>query len=69
MANSELIHRQPAEKLNGESRGLILFERELESWVAEEIVNGEQVKAAFAEMYPPTSLFSSALQMLAAIRT
>ena len=61
------MHRQPVDKLNDELRGLILSVRELEYRVAEENMNGEQVEAAFAEIYPPTSLFSSAILTLPAI--
>ena len=67
MANSEFIHRQSVDKLDEELRGLILSVRELESRVAGKNMNGEQVKAAFAEMYPPISVFSSAIQTLPAI--
>ena len=61
MANYELIDQQPVEKLNDELRRLILSIRDLETRVAQENLNREQVKAAFAEMYPPTSLFSPVL--------
>ena len=52
------------DRLNGELRGFILFVRYLENRLAEENMNGEQVKAVFAEMYLPTSLFSLAIQIL-----
>ena len=41
--------------------------RDFESRIAEENLNGEQVKAAFAEMHPPSSLFSPAIRTIAAI--
>ena len=46
------MHRQPVDKLNDELRGLILFVKDLESRITVENLNEEQVKAAFAEMYP-----------------
>ena len=53
------MRRQPVDKLNDELRGLILFVKGLESRITGENLNGEQVKAAFAEMYSILSVCNS----------
>lgn len=56
------MHRQPIGQLSNEVRGLILSVRDLEDRISVETLSGEQVKEAFAEMYPPAKLFSLELQ-------
>ena len=67
MANNEFMHRKSVEKLNYELRRLILSVRDLENCVAQESLDREQVKAAFAEIYHPTSFYSPSIQELPAI--
>ena len=62
MANIEFMHGQTVDKLNSELRVWIISARDLENRVAKENLNGEQEKAAFAEVYPPNSLYSLTIQ-------
>ena len=64
---NEFVHRQPINDLNDDLCGLILSVRELEYRIAEDNLNRNQVKEAFAELYPPAALFSTSIQALPAI--
>ena len=67
MANNDFMHRQTVDNLTDELRVLIFSVRDLEIHADQENLNGELVKAAFTEIYPPTSLFTSAIRTLPAI--
>ena len=49
--------------------GLIYSVRDLENRITAENLSCEQVKAGFAEMYPPGALFSEAIQSLRSMYT
>ena len=61
------MHRQPLGDLNDELRGLICTVRELDAQVTEENLTGDQLKEAFAELYPPSKLFCPEINTLPAM--
>ena len=67
--SNEFLHSQPLDSIDQELVGLIYPVRDLEYRTTAENLSGEQVKAAFAEMYPPDALFSEAIQSLRSIYT
>ena len=67
--SNELLHNQPLDSLYQELLGLIYSVRDLENRITAENLSVEQVKATFAEMYPPDALFSEAIQSLFSIYT
>ncbi len=64
---NEFMHRTTLRELNDEIKGLICSVRDLEHRIAEENLSGDQGKIAFAEMYPPATLFSNAIKSFPSI--
>ncbi len=57
----------PISDLNNELVGIVCSVRELDARISEEQLAGTQVKEAFAEMFPPATLFHPAIQTMPAI--
>ncbi len=53
--------------LNVKLEGIICSVRELETHISEEQLAGPKVKEAFAEMFPPATLFHPAIQTMPSI--
>ncbi len=65
--SNEFMHPTALSELNDELKGLTCSVRDLEHRIAEEDLSGDQVKRAFAEMYPPATLFSNEIKSFLSI--